>query len=354
MGFFMSAQQQQQIRLRISEVAYETILEDISEFLPDNEKMQISSFLNRILNVFWKEAKSSLALKRQKIFERYSEWLTDIPDAEMIALQLTEREMQKQCAELRKQYAPPKRGTGQNIRLIPTNATVNMLLSSKEKEYYEDKPASYLTALIEEYAACPREKRELVFFHDIVKIIRNSIRKHSVTITMASKTYHVKPIALTTNGVLPYYYVIGYAKSDNDDLLAEEKLLSFRLQRIRHAEADDSDSFTLTKAQEEAYMLLMKHPSKISYLAGEEERIIVKLTSKGYYLYQHQILSGRPRCLEKTDSKEQEVILTFICTQEQIFHYFIRFGKEAEIIAPADLRERFAEMYQNAANIYNN
>ena len=60
MGFYLP--DTNQIRLRISYRAYETILQDISEFHNIPQKKQISSFLNRMLRNFHAGAEMRLFL----------------------------------------------------------------------------------------------------------------------------------------------------------------------------------------------------------------------------------------------------------------------------------------------------
>ena len=50
--------------------------------------------------------------------------------------------------------------------------------------------------------------------------------------------------------------------------------------------------------------------------------------------------------------KIQGDIYYFNCTPMQIRNYFLTFGKDAEILAPASLRKTFAKIYREAAKIY--
>ncbi|MDE6835177.1 MAG: WYL domain-containing protein [Ruminococcus sp.] len=68
--------------------------------------------------------------------------------------------------------------------------------------------------------------------------------------------------------------------------------------------------------------------------------------------------SNRPKCINpeciinKTESGD--IYLTFECTQQQIYQYFIKFGSDDEIIAPSELRERFKELHKLSLEYYIN
>ena len=79
---------------------------------------------------------------------------------------------------------------------------------------------------------------------------------------------------------------------------------------------------------------------------GNEAEIHVKLTKAGVYKYRrHTHL--RPPLVRTEDD-----VYVFQCTTAQAEFYFFKFGKDAEILLPTNLRERFKSMYEAAANTY--
>ena len=207
MGFFI-AEGNNQIRLRISYRSYETIVQDINEFQNIPEKEQISSFLNKILNNFCDEAESTVHAKKQKIHEKYLEWLKDIENAEKVAAQLTAKEIHDKFEKIKERYSQPAKAKGQNLKLIMTKPTIEMLKNSKEQDIYSS-ISDYLAALIQEYTFLSREDRERIFFKDLFKTINACIsQKHPVEIKI-NESYLLNPYKIATNGVLPYYYVVG-------------------------------------------------------------------------------------------------------------------------------------------------
>lgn len=352
MGFYVS-KDNNQIRLRISYQSHEIISQDIAEFQNMPEKEQLSSFLNKIINNFCNEAESTVYAKKQKIYDKYLKWLKGLENAEKTAEQLTEKEIRNRFEKIEEKYSQPPRAKGQNLKLIMTKPTIEMLENSQEKDLYEDKISDYLAALIQEYTALSREERERIFFKDLFKTINLCIKHgHQAEI---NGSYLLKPYKITTNGFLPYYYVVGYARRKNK-LTAPWKLMSFRLQRIRSATEKEDDEYKFTKEQETELKELFKKPAKIAYLSKKEEETIVKLTEKGYNDCYKKILSGRPVCTDKKklpDSEKPFVYeLAFNCSNMQAYQYFIRFGMEVEVISPEHLRNGFKNLHENAVKYY--
>ena len=82
-------------------------------------------------------------------------------------------------------------------------------------------------------------------------------------------------------------------------------------------------------------------------MMGNESEIHVKLTKAGVNKYRRQTHLRPPLIRE-----QEEGVYVFKCTTAQAEFYFFKFGKDAEILLPIDLRGQFKAMYEAAANIY--
>lgn len=236
MGFYIP-EDNHQVRLRISYQSYETIIQDIAEFQNMPEKSQISSFLNKIINKFYNEAESTVCKNKQKIYEKYFEWLEGLENAEKTAKQLTKKEIQDRFKKIKEKYSQPPRANGENIKIIMTNDTIKKLKESQEKDLYENKISDYLAALIQEYTSLPREERERIYFNDIFEEIKDCVEFNKEAEVNNNKI--VKFFKITTNGFMPYYYAVGYAKpipKKDSELTAPWELITFRLQGIKSVE----------------------------------------------------------------------------------------------------------------------
>lgn len=347
MGFYIT---DKTIRFKIPSISYQIILNDIKDFINIPEKDEVSSFLNIIIKNFYLDSECTINENKNKIYQKYLSWLSGFEETDKIANLLTEKEINEKKTTILNKYPYPKRNAGHEIRYIMRISIMKILENSLENTIY-DRLSEYLSAMIQEYTGLPREKREIIFFGENFKKIKYCIDKgHEMEVKLYNQeVYIVRPCEIMTNGTSPWNYVIGFAHAKHD--VTEDRFVSFRFQRIESVEERQKTKFTgdeKKKIQE-----ILREPSQISYLVGDNEKIVVKLTSSGMILYKNVILTNRP---VHTDIKEdgEFTYLTFNCTPEQIYHYFIKLGKEAEIIKPLSLRERFAEMYREVVKLYNN
>ena len=82
--------------------------------------------------------------------------------------------------------------------------------------------------------------------------------------------------------------------------------------------------------------------------SGSDEQILVRLTEDGVRKYQSQIYL-RPSCSRAITGEGD---YSFFCTPRQAEYYFFKFGKDAEILSPPGLRERFLSLYADALKTY--
>ena len=74
---------------------------------------------------------------------------------------------------------------------------------------------------------------------------------------------------------------------------------------------------------------------------GTNERVVVKLTERGQKSYKTKLYS---RPAKEPESSGDTYV--FYCSPLQAYNYFFPFGKEAKIIEPTSLREKFKNSYK--------
>ncbi|MBQ4045263.1 MAG: WYL domain-containing protein, partial [Lachnospiraceae bacterium] len=223
-------------------------------------------------------------------------------------------------------------------------------------EYYGGYYSRYFKAVVEEYCRKPFFLREEIYFRDYIetiqhavesgKLLRADIVNHSDVTNIES--WDIRPFKLMPDVSHMYHYLIGKTVPAGG-LRRDEIIASFRLSRIRKMYIINNKTTrngNLSSAEKKEIREKI-HKRSVSFLIGEECDIQVRFTESGKQQYKI-ILFMRPP-LSYVDSKGD---YHFLCTKEQAKRYFIRFGKDAEIIAPKDLRQYFAETYIEAARIY--
>ena len=93
----------------------------------------------------------------------------------------------------------------------------------------------------------------------------------------------------------------------------------------------------------------------VQFLIGEEKDIIVKMNDSGKEKY-NRLRHLRPKYIEikenDEDNDEYRHEYKFNCTEAQAEFYFLKFGKDAKIISPESLRDKFKKSYKEAFELY--
>ena len=88
----------------------------------------------------------------------------------------------------------------------------------------------------------------------------------------------------------------------------------------------------------------------VQFVTSEKSTIKVWLSDAGIKRYESQA-HLRPPVLT-IDSKDHH-IYCFECTDAQILFYFFQFGRDAKIVSPSELSEKFKAKYKDAYDLYN-
>ena len=162
------------------------------------------------------------------------------------------------------------------------------------------------------------------------------------------ETWDVRPFGIQPNASHLYHYLVGKSV-EAGGLRKDEKIASIRLCRIRKLTVlnkKTSRSGMLSAAEKKEIRQKISS-NTVDFLIGEEEEIIVRLSKTGEKMYRNTLFL-RPVLRQIDESGCHH----FHCTRMQARQYFIRFGAEAEIISPTDLRKEFADMYRKALDLY--
>ena len=60
----------------------------------------------------------------------------------------------------------------------------------------------------------------------------------------------------------------------------------------------------------------------------------------------------RPRYTSIKSLPDEGYLCNFCCSANQIKFYFFKFGEDAQIVSPTELKEYFFENYRKAYNLY--
>ena len=223
-----------------------------------------------------------------------------------------------------------------------------------DADYYNGYFSRYLKAIVEEYCQLPLFRREEIYFREFIETIETAIasarmlRVEMISPLTGRETWDVRPFGIQPNASHLYHYLIGKSV-EAGGLRKNEKIASIRLCRIRKLtilSKKTSRSGMLSAAEKKEIRQKISN-NTVAFLIGEEEEIVVRLSKIGEKMYKNTLFL-RP-IIQKID---ESGCYHFQCTRMQARQYFIRFGAEAEIISPPDLRKEFADMYKKASGVY--
>ncbi len=118
---------------------------------------------------------------------------------------------------------------------------------------------------------------------------------------------------------------------------------------VSHARAYDCDIIVDEKDLETLEALINERG--IQFLSEEVFDIVVRLTPGGINTFNRKSRL-RPVPVSIEDLSGGDAKYTFRCAMSQAKYYFTNFGKDAEIIAPTELRELFKSIYEDAVSTY--
>ncbi len=342
---------EQRQNINISMYAYTIMRSDMSRFNVEAE----SSFINTIIKLYAPIAKANITYtinntdwadifgsqgpsesEKNKYCKKYA-------DQKLEELERYPKDKQLKIS-IDNETATYLTGTSNSKRIITTELC-------EEDRYYVDKNGKgrkdkFIKAVVEEFVRLSEYEREKIYFKDIIDSINKAKTNNRILeITTGGAVYQVTDYFLTADFEQRYSYLVGYSKNKSD-INQTPKPYPFRISRIEKVGISPSpykfDSYKMDILQE------LINERGASYIAFEPEEIKISLTPKGQKMYE-QIIAQRP-LVNKID--KESGIYTFHCTKLQIEHYFLKFGADAIILEPEDLRKKFQEHYRNALEKY--
>ena len=217
------------------------------------------------------------------------------------------------------------------------------------EDVYDGVPGKFIKAVIEEYARKPLVERESIVFRDLIDQINECIESHrQINITLQNGArYTLKPFCVCTDQGYNYHYLAGFAKGE--DGIAEEKPVSFRVSNIASCRKI-AKSGRLTDSQKREIQEKIR-VGGVQFLLQDPEIIRVKLSTRGKNMYDSQA-HLRPPFINRSQNPDGTWVYDFSCTPIQARFYFFKFGADAEILQPEELRKEFRQLYAESLAVY--
>ena len=200
--------------------------------------------------------------------------------------------------------------------------------------------SNYFRNMFASYSLLPQDKRDTIIFKQNFDLINEAIendRKIYFTTANSDAPHIVSPYLIASSKEELFNYLLcRYNKFP----------YSFRMSRIRQIKILN-ESRDLTDKIIEVFDKMAKYGPQYSYEVKKKQvPIKVKLNERGQRSYRLMYLH-RPQYVKKEDD-----IYYFDCSRSQAFQYFSRFGSNAIILEPEDLKTDLHRFYETAARKY--
>ena len=329
--------------LNLSTLAYEVILCDMFAFREE----KLSGFINAVFEYYHPIAEASIARTLNHLTGELFKCISEVSGDEKTKKIVLEKLVSQKKDSLLEKAESYEGGKAFKFWLNKSNFEY---LSEPSSECGEDKYYSrrgkYIKSVLEEYARLPYVEREKIYFSPFVAEIKNAIREERQLriVTDKNTVYSVYPYEILSDPLSTANYLVGYCKR-YDDSENEKRPCSFRISALKSVRVEKSKSAFLKNSVWEQLAHTISSRG-VQFMAGNEAEVHVKLTEAGVNKFRRQT-HLRPPLIRK-----QGDIYVFQCTTAQAEFYFFKFGRDAEILLPVDLREKFKSMYKAAANTY--
>lgn len=246
-------------------------------------------------------------------------------------------------------YFPPvekKKGKKlSRISLKPTKDNINALIALEEY-FNEYSTSNYLSCIIQRYSNLPLYERERIIFSSKYSIIKNACTNKN--------TFSFRTIWNNKRRIIfPYKIVVSDEENFNYLICSEmnefgkEITRSFRLNRITDISISNTKFYQSDEIVRKMEKMIYLSPQ---YEINEEYHSIIKLTDYGVILL-NRIYQGRPNHGNLT-YQNGEAFFHYDGSLEQLFFYFRKFGANACVIEPIELKNKFKEYYKSGSDLY--
>lgn len=346
MPFFINLNDELQAKqhINLSAECWRCLNDDVISFSTKEEKLTRNGLLNRIVINYWEDAEASIGIRLAEAEKLFDASMLDSPKDKIAVRNYL---LKVKEASLRSSAAKASKGKGEKFRL--NRETIEILgRRCNEDKYYDGSIGKYLHALYEEYASLSYSERELIVYKDKVNTVNDAIELgRCIELRLGNAVHKMRPYKIMRGDRNGLNYIVGYAAQLGS---RGERVVSYRLSKAYDIREVLGDNGRLTA--DECVRIEEEISAKgVAYLAGKIEEIKVRLTPDGVKTFASKITS-RPAYTEKVKLPDGGAEYTFRCTAFQAKTYFSSFGKDAEVLAPEQLRKDMKKEFRAALQLY--
>lgn len=321
----------EKIKITLSKDVYDILIKDceLFEFYKKDRELNKNLFLTTLILNYYEEFSSSqreLTKNLKQVLTSYR--TTDVAFAAEEILKL-----------IHKKTEDTDKKETVTVNLKPTKASEATLEYIEAVLIVNQSISSFYRQLLYAYTRLPRDKRELIIFKPVYTKLVESIRQDAMvffTTNRSEKGKRASVYSVESSKEELFNYVL----LDIDGLPA-----TYRLSRIKSVKLLKSPRTDFTKLLP-LFQRMCTYGPQYLITPKDAKPIKIKMTPQGEAAYE-KIYLYRPKYSEKDGN-----IYTFECSYIQIIHYFSRFGKDAVLLEPAELKIKLKYFYKNGYESY--
>ena len=363
----------------MSVATFETLQEDAKVFLNLNlDEHHIGPYINRILENFIGSSRASAHLEIRKLENELQNDILYVRNnigskskSGIRAVSLSDQEKLEihNVVSLRVKRFCDNLISDKNTTHVVLYLNNNILeslypdhnaLNHWTEQNWYNRYGTYLRAVLEDYASRTTYEREQICFRKIIDEIQNEFGRRTLIITYREgaelgqgkeEVFEVIPYRFSREDEADYNYLIGISRRLNDpehpypDFIALFRIYGITSVRQSGNKAESISSDVRQKIEEKARNL------GIPFMLGNSADCRVRLTANGITMfnrYQH----NRPKLVKFEEQEDGSAICTFRCTFYHIEQYFHPFGKNAIVLSPYELVQKFRKFYSESLENY--
>lgn len=329
------------IKVYLSQNIIEILNKDMTNFgIEINGRNNISRMCNLIFQNYNEAPKKSSIYMKQKFNEDFLEKtiidsiIGSIEKNEIINLK---NRMKYEFEKLVDSIYSNKNTVYSNFISFRLNLKNSILLEEIEKSFGSTVTLSdYFRIIFEDYCLKPQYQREKIIFSENYKKIKDAINnKYNIKLIINKVVYSNSPFGVISNADEQFNYIVGLDENREKRIVRLSKISTILELKNKKSNFSEDEIMRLNKVIQRSDPFIDKY-----------NNIKIRLSENGKRMY-NRVVSNRP-IVSKIDGD----IYTFDCSEDRIYVYFFKFGKDAEILKPRSLRERFKMLYEEALKIY--
>lgn len=331
--------------LNLSQLAYDVV--ELDKYALQG-KPSFTKAINHIFEMYRDTADAAIDLACGRYVDSLKDELASIPEnpEKETIIQTLRDTYRKRLIRTANSYP---RGRSFKVQLYRENFAFISEWHDTEAAY-DHTAGRFIKAVIEEYARKPLAERESILFRDFIDLANDCIRtEKAILVTLKNNyRYEVRPFRVCRDTGNNFNYLVGYAKLAGAES-ETECLVSYRISNIKAFKKTGKSGHLTESRKRDAEGKLQT--VGVQFLLQEPETIQIKLTPHGSGMYDRQA-HLRPSFDSRQQTEDGLWLYEFSCTPMQIYFYFFKFGADAEVLSPPELRGRFLEQYKKAIVIY--